>query len=136
MSLASAMSDLIRLVLALAGSGGERQGHPQTARIVIVTVAAAICAVAAAASGVTAVWIFALPHVGPAGAPAIVAGILLAFCFALLALRRYGLKRRAPPPGANTSVLFAEATRLLQDHKGAVLTAALVAGLIAGRGEK
>ena len=100
------------------------------------TVAAATCAVAAVACGLVAVWIFTLPHVGAAGAPAIVAGVLLAMCLALLALRRFGLKRPVPPAGASTSVLFAEATRLLQDHKGAVLTAALVAGLIAGRGEK
>ena len=71
------------------------------------------------------------------GAPAIAAGVLLALCLTLLALSRYGLKRRpVPPADTNVSLLLGEATRLVRNHKSSVLTAALIAGLIAGSDKK
>jgi hypothetical protein len=71
------------------------------------------------------------------GAPAIAAGVLLAPCLTLLALSRYGLKRRpVPPADTNVSLLLGEATRLVRNHKSSVLTAALIAGLIAGSDKK
>jgi hypothetical protein len=130
------MNDLIRLALTLATAGGGRQSRRVTARTVIVMVAAATCAVAAIACGLAALWICALPYVGAAGAPAVVAGVLLAMCLALLALNQYGLKRRSPPAGTSPSVSVAEAARLVQDHKAPVLMAALLAGLVAGSGKK
>ena len=127
------MSDLVKLVLALATSG---DGLQATVRRMIVPVAAATCAVAAIACGLAALWISALPHVGAAGAATVVAGVFLAMCLALLALNHYGLRRRSPPAEASASLLLAEAARLVQDHKGPMLMTALLAGLIAGRGEK
>jgi hypothetical protein len=121
------MSTLIRLALAAAGDG------PRVRR----TTARFACAVAALACGLAALWICVLPHVGAAGAAAIVAGVLLALCLALLALVRYGLKPRPTPPvGAGVPLLLAEAARLVRDNKGPTLLAALVAGFVAGKGEK
>ncbi len=64
-------------------------------------------------------------------------GVLLALCLALLALIRYRLRPRPTPPlGAGVPLLVAEAARLVRDNKGPVLMAALVAGFVAGNGEK
>jgi hypothetical protein len=88
---------------------------------------------------VTALWIFVLPEVGPVGAPLIAAAALLLLCLPLLAMARSVLQRRSPPipatavPGAAMPVLLiAEASRLLEENKGAALLAALLAGATAG----
>jgi hypothetical protein len=134
------MNDLIRLALALATAGDKPRTCRATARFVgaaAACVAAGACAVAALACALAAIWIFARPHVGAAGAWAIVTGILLAKSLALLALSRYCLKPRpTPPAGADVPLLVTEATRLVRDNKAPVLLAALLAGLIAGRGER
>jgi hypothetical protein len=132
------MSTLIRLALAAAGDGPRvRRTTARFACAALTRVVAGGCAVAALACGLAALWICVLPHVGAAGAAAIVAGVLLALCLALLALVRYGLKPRPTPPvGAGVLLLLAEAARLVRDNKGPTLLAALVAGFVAGKGEK
>jgi hypothetical protein len=135
------MSDLIRLALALAEQGAVRRSRQAAARMVCVAAVALLaagCAIAAVACGLAALWIYAVPQVGAAGAPLVVAGVLVVMCLAVLALMRYGLKpRQAPPPaGAAPAVLLAETTRLLKEHKGSVLVAAVLAGLVAGMSEK
>jgi hypothetical protein len=108
--------------------------------------AAAWCAVlatafAAASVGcaVTALWVFVLPEVGPVGAPLIAAAALLLLCLPLLAIVRNVLRRRPPPlpaaavpDAAIPALLIAEASRLLEENKGAALLAALLAGATAG----
>ena len=135
-----AMSDLIRLGLVLATAAvGQRdnRGIRHTALVAALTVAATGCAIAALTCGLIAVWICLLPFVGAAGAWAIVTGILLALCFALLALGRYRWRHRPPPTaGADVPLLLAETRRLVRDNKSSVLAGALLAGLIAGSGEK
>ena len=134
------MSDLIRFGLALAAASARRQGRQTTAHVAwaaLAWVAAGGCALAALACGLAALWICVQPLVGAAGALAIVAGVLLALCLTLLALSRYGLKRRpVRSADANVPLLLAEATRLVRDHKSSVLMAALLAGLVAGSSEK
>jgi hypothetical protein len=135
------MSDLIRLAVALAESSAvslARQATARTARVLAAAAAAAGCAIAAVACVLAALWIYALPHVGAIGAPLVVAGVLLVMCLAVLMLMRYRLKRRPAPPaaGAAPALLLAEATRLFKEHKGPVLMAALLAGLVAGRNGK
>jgi hypothetical protein len=108
--------------------------------------AAAWCAVlatalAAASVGcaVTALWVFVLPEVGPVGAPLIAAAALLLLCLPLLAIARNVLRPRsaplpatAVPDAAIPALLIAEASRLLEENKGAALLAALLAGATAG----
>ena len=57
---------------------------------------------------------------------------------AVYVLARYAIKPRpAPlPAGVIIELLRAEATRQFRKHKGAVLAAALVAGLLAGQDEE
>ena len=136
------MNQLIKVALMLIDGGVMRPRCQSTAKMACVAIAvisAAICAIAAVACALAALWIFALPHVGEVGAPIVVAGVLLALCLALLALICYGPKPRrtaASLGNAAPALLLAEATRLLKEHKGPVLIAALLAGLIAGKNEK
>ncbi len=96
-------------------------------------------ATASVGCGVAALWIFMLPAVGPVGAPLIAAGALLLLCLALVATIR-GILRRGPTPisaaavpdAAIPALLIAEASRLLDENKGAALLAALLAGAVAG----
>lgn len=136
------MNELIKLAFALIDGGVMRPRRQSTAKmacVAIIVVSAAVSAIAAAGCALAALWIFVLPHVGPIGAPVVVAGVLLAFCLAMLALIFYGPKRRRASPAlvdAAPTLLLAEATRLLKEHKGTVLIAALLAGLLAGKNEK
>jgi O-antigen/teichoic acid export membrane protein len=110
----------------------------RTACVVAAAAAAVGCAIAALGCLLAALWIYARPHVGAVGAPLVVAGVLLAIGLAVLGLMRHKLKRRPPPPPAGDALasLLAEATRLLKEHKGSVLTVALLAGFVAGRNGK
>lgn len=96
-------------------------------------------ATASVGCGVAALWIFVLPAVGPVGAPLIAAGALLLLCVALVVTIRGILRRRpapisaaAVPDAAIPALLIAEASRLLDENKGAALLAALLAGAVAG----
>ena len=134
------MSVLLKLALALTEQAVVRHNRQAAGRmvcVVAVTLVAAGCGVAAVACGLAALWIYALPHVGAVGAPLVVAGVLVVMVLGMLAVMRYGLKRRAPPAaGLTPALLQAEATRLLKEHKGSVLVAAVLAGLVAGMNKK
>jgi hypothetical protein len=95
-------------------------------------------ATAAVGCLVTALWIFVLPEVGRVGAPLIAAAALLLLCLALLVVARSILRQRpALPPATAVSgvalpaLLIAEASRLIEENKGAALLAALLAGATA-----
>ncbi len=134
-------SDLIKLVVLAAEAASGRQGRHETAHVAamaVVAVAAAGCAVAAIACTLAALWIYAWPRVGAAGAALIVAGVLLAMSLGLLLVLRFGLAPRPPPPPHTdaASMLFAESVRLLKENKAPVLLAALLAGLLAGKTDR
>ena len=134
------MGNLITLALLVAEGVSGRKGRQtatHVARIAVFTLAAACCGFSAFACALVALWLYVVPQVGPAGAPLVVAGVLLVMCLVLLAVVQFGLKPRPPPAsGFAASELITEATRLLNEHKGTVLLAALLAGLVAGRREK
>jgi hypothetical protein len=132
------MGELIKLVLAAAEGSSNRPASTCVACAAVGTVAGTLCAIAAVACGLAALWIYVLPHTGAVGAPLVVGGVLVALCLAMLMLVRYGLApRQAPGPAAGSpALLLADMTRLVRDNKAPVLMAALLAGLVAGRGEK
>jgi hypothetical protein len=136
------MNELIKLVVALVDGGMLRQGRQSTSRIAGVAIAAlvaVICAMAAIGCLLAALWIYALPYVGAVGAPAVVAGVLIILCCAVLTFMRYAPRsRRTAPPSfdATSALLLTQVTRLLKEHKGPVLIAALLAGLVAGTNDK
>lgn len=134
------MGDVIKLALLIAEAAGRRNGRQATAHaasIAATTMAAICCGFAAMTCALVALWLYVLPKVGPTGAPLVVGGVLVVMCLVLVALVRYELRPRpSPPAGVTSTVLIAEATRLLKENKGPVLLAALVAGLVAGTREK
>jgi hypothetical protein len=111
-------------------------------RMMVAALCVALATVFATASvgcAVTALWVSVLPEVGPVGAPLIAAGVLFLLCLPLLVIARSILRRRpqplsapALPDAAIPALLIAEASRLLEENKGAALLAALLAGATAG----
>ena len=100
---------------------------------------ATVLGTASVGCAVTALWVLVLPEVGPVGAPLIAAAVLLLLCLPLIAIARSVLRRRLPPPAAPAlpdaavpALLIAEASRLMEENKGAALLAALLAGATAG----
>jgi len=96
---------------------------------------AILAVTAAAACLLAALWNWSLPEWGPVGAPLICAAAL-AIAAAVLALAVAMLRRRrpAPPPLAAVAALLPDidGQRLLRDHLGDILLAALLAGLVSG----
>ena len=96
-------------------------------------------ALAAAAVGcaVAALWIYALPLLGPVGAPLAVAGaLLIAALVLLLVARRIVHAKPASAPLPGDAIAAAELALLMKEHKLEMLIAALTAGLVAGAGNR
>ncbi len=95
------------------------------------------CAVllAAAAWGCAsaALWIALIPSLGPAGAPLAVAGVclLLAGILGLIAWLLVRRRRARPADGLQLDAMLSEAGRVINEHKGAALLAAALAGMLA-----
>ena len=129
---------LLRLAtMAAAASAKVGDIGRATSRIAAAAACASLAAVSAIAAGgcaVAALWLFAIPYVGAAGAPLVAAGGLLVFCVVLMAVARGIVRynRRAPSSTAAPGLQLGEAIRLFSENKGTVLLAALVAGLVAG----
>ena len=131
------MDSLIKFAAwALIESGGAGSARAATIRMTTAALCASLAAVLALAAfgcGATALWILALPALGPIGAPLVVAAVLSTVTLILATagwlIVRHGRQRSdaAAPP----QLLLTEATRLFNEHKGAVLLAALVAGMAA-----
>jgi hypothetical protein len=135
------MNELAKLVLALAeltAAPRLRQTTAHMAYLTLIAVGACLCAVAAVACALVSLWIYAVPRFGAAGAPLVVACVLLAMALVALGLALYVRKPRQSPPsaGATSALLLAEATRLTKEHEGPMLLAALIAGLAAGVRER
>jgi hypothetical protein len=105
----------------------------------------ALCGAFAALAGagaigclVAALWVFALPNLGPVGAALATAGALSLLSLVLIAVaftvgRRVRRGTRFSP---DAQMALIEVSRLVKDCKGAMLLGALVAGLAAGSGPR
>lgn len=132
------MTDLFRLVLAMAEGGVVRRARRAIRRAGLLAAfgaAAIFCLIGSLAFALVALWIYLAPQVGAVVAPLILAGILLLLCLVLLAAMRFGRKSVPISHQADdaSALLLAEVTKLLKEHKGSVLAAALLAGLVAGQ---
>jgi hypothetical protein len=134
------MGSLIKLAAwALIESGRAGIVQPATIRMTVAALCAGVAAVlmlVALGCVATALWIFTLPSLGPVGAPLVVAASLsivtLILATAAWRIMRHG--RRRPGAIAAPELLLSEATRLFNQHKGAVLLAAVVAGMTVANG--
>jgi hypothetical protein len=129
---------LLRLAtMAAAASGKTGSSGRTTGRMTAAALCASLAAVSVIAAGgcaAAALWLYAIPHVGAAGAPLVAAGGLLVFCVVLMIVAREILRyrRRASSSVRASGLPLEEALRLFSENKGAILLAALVAGLAAG----
>jgi len=129
---------LLRLAtMAAAASGRTGSIGRTTGRMTAAVLCASLAAVSAIAAGgcaAVALWLSAIPYVGPVGAPLVAAGGLLVFCVVLMiaaqAILHY--RRRAPSSLPAPGLRLEEALSLFRESKGTILLAALVAGLVAG----
>ncbi len=134
------MGRLIELAAwLLIESGRAGSVRAATIRMTAAAICAAFAAVlilAALGCAATALWIFTLPALGPVGAPLIVAAALssvtLSLATAAWLIMRHS--RRRLGAGAAPQLLLSEATRLFNEHKGAMLLAAVIAGMAAANG--
>jgi len=123
--------------LALAQRAGAAAGRYATAAAC--GLLAAVVVFAALGCAAAALWLFALPYVGPVWAPLIVAGAFLLLALVLLAVARAALRRKSAAPPldmAALSALLAEAEPLVKQNLMSLLLAALIAGAVAGSGRR
>jgi len=134
------MDSLLGPLVAL-GRVGLARGSAAAGRVSIAAlcgVLAGFAAMAAVGFSLSALWIVVLPRVGPAGAALVLAAVLAVLCVVLLALgcvivRRGRQKSRTE---ADAEASWLAVAQLFREHKGAMVLAALVAGLGAGAGSR
>ena len=130
------MLDPLRLAAAALEFGIARYGRREswtTASIALVA-GGIVCAGGAGGFAVAALTIYLIPILGAAGATLVVACSLVALSCAALASSAY-LARRPHREGAqqpDLAGLAAGAEDFIRDHKALALSAAVVAGLLAG----
>ena len=131
------MGGLIKLAAWLLIESG-RAGSARAAAIRMTAAAlcaglAAVLVLAALGSAATALWIFTLPSLGPVGAPLVVAAALSTATLSLATTAWLIMRHSRRRLGTATApqLLVTEATRLFNEHKGAVLLAAVFAGMVA-----
>ena len=137
------MGGLLKLALtALAASGQTSALKQLTGRMPAALVLGALAILLATAAWgclCAALWIELIPPLGLVGAPLVVAAICL-IAGGILGLAAWTLMRRQrsspTAPDLNFDALLGDAGRLVNEHKGAALLAALVLGMLAGNGSR
>lgn len=134
------MGSLIKLATwALIESDRLGSARAATIRMTAAALCAGLAAVlmlAALGCAACALWIVALPSLGPVGAPLVAAAglSLVTLILGMTGWRIVRQGRQRPAITVAPEFLLSEATRLFSEHKGAVLLAALVAGMAAASG--
>ncbi len=141
MSQASTASDLVQLALAVLQPGAAT-AEPRPAgffpRSAVLELSALLRAAAALGCGLVALWIYASPMLGAAGAFLVVSVALCAVGFAAFVFERRTRDRRAtsPPPslasGFADDALLTGGLDLLEERPILTLGAALLAGVFLG----
>jgi hypothetical protein len=121
---------------ALAESGAARSARIAAIRMAVAALCAGLAAVlmlAVLGAAAAALWIFTLPSLGPVGAPLVVAATLSTVTLIVAAAAWLTIRqgRRRSDSAIAPQLLLSEAMRLLNEHKGAVLLAAVVAAMAA-----
>jgi hypothetical protein len=134
------MEAVVRAALLSALGAGVAQGTPvrpgRIASAAALSVFAAILMFASIGCGAAALWISVGAKLGPAGGAIVTAGAFLVAALAVVAVLRRITEPAAPsaqPGPAHGAALVDEIVGLVDANKGVALTAALLAGLAAGR---
>jgi len=138
------MGNLIKVatwaLIEFGKAGGARTAATRVTAVALCAGLAAVLSLAALGCAAAAFWIGLLPMVGAVGAPLVVAASLTTAALILAASAWLVMRDRRPGPDAAMMPdlllpdLVSEATRLFREHKGAVLLAALVAGMAVAQG--
>jgi hypothetical protein len=106
----------------------------QMAAAVLFAGFAVLLAVVALGCACAALWIALMAPIGPVGASLVVAGACLVLAGFLALVAWLLMRRTRPRPGdvLDVETLLAEAGRYVNEHKGAALLAATLAGVLAG----
>jgi hypothetical protein len=134
---AAATSDLARLALAWLQTGAARnatQSVKSLVRVALLQAVAALCVLASLGCALGAVWTYAAPILGRAGALLAGAGVFGVIALAALGLawRAEKMRSRSPAHGSEGDASLAAATSLFKQHTGLALLAALLAGVFVG----
>ena len=133
----AATSDVVRLALALLETSAARnasQSLKSLVRVALLQTFAAVCLMAALGCALGALWNYAAPILGGAGALLAGAGVFAAIALAALGLAwRAGQKRRRSSAlGSAGNASLAGAANLFKQHTGLAVLAALLAGVFLG----
>jgi hypothetical protein len=133
----AAASDLVKLALALLQTSAVRnasQSIKTLVRVALLQTVAAVCLLASLGCALGALWSYAAPILGRAGALLAGAGVFGVIALAALGLAwRVGKSRpRSPAIGYTGDATLAVAANLLKQHTGLALMAALLAGVFLG----
>ena len=111
MSQPSTASDLVQIALAVLQPGAAT-AEPRPAgsfpRSAVLELSALLCAAAALGCGLVALWIYASPMLGAAGALLVVSGVLCVVGFAAFVFERRARDRRATSPPPSLASGFAD----------------------------
>jgi hypothetical protein len=133
----AATSDLVKLALALLQTSAARnasQSIKSLVRVALLQTVAAVCLLASLGCALGALWSYAAPILGRAGALLAGAGVFGVIALAALGLAwRAGQRRqRSPALGSAADESLAVAANLYKQHKGLAVLAALLAGVFLG----
>jgi len=133
----AATSDLAKLALAWLQVGAARnatQSVKSLVRIALLQAVAALCVLASLGCALGALWTYAAPILGRAGALLAGAGVFGVIALAALGLAWRAGRMRSPTPalGSEGDALLAGAASLFKQHAGLALLAALLAGIFLG----
>ena len=136
MSHASSASDLVKIALTLLQAGAAR-AEPRPigyfARIALLQLFALLCVVTALGCALVALWMYAAPMLGAAGALLVNSAVLCAVGFAAFGFERRTRESRSPSaPSVDVDALLTGGSSLFKQHTGLALLAALLAGVFLG----
>jgi len=133
------MNELLRIAVTVALAGAAERGRYDTRKLIASIVASVLAAwfgLGVIGCLTAALWIYCIPLVGPAVAPAVAAVFLLILggiiCFAVWQNTR---PKTVRPASIDPQVAIEQASQIVakifREHKGSALAAAAIAGLIA-----